>query len=419
MRILVVLSALLVAALARPSTHDYLHGAQVLRVNPTTAAQVHYLQGLQNQDLYDFWTEPHGTGLPVDIMAQAFSVPVLKKTLQTIGLEFTVQVSDVALLLAKDREANQKARASSGREMDWTSYHRYDEIEAWLEELATTNPGLCSVEEIGTTYEGRTMKMLTLGKGGAGKPGIFIDGGIHAREWISPATVTYMLNELVTNSATYDDLLSNVNFYFIPSINPDGYEYCHTDDRLWRKTRSDNGSPFGCMGADPNRNWGFHWNENGASNNPCSDIYAGPEAFSEVEMRNVRDQILKYADSLVVYLTFHSYSQLWLYPWGYTSALPSDWQDLDDLAHSAVDALTAVHGTRYDIGSSTNVLYAAAGGSDDWAKGGAGVKYAYTVELRDTGNYGFVLPPDQIIPTGEETFEALKVVANYVRNNYS
>lgn len=61
-------------------------------------------------------------------MAQAFSVPVLKKTLEQIGLDFTVQVSDVALLLAKDREANQKARVASGKAMDWTSYHRYDEV---------------------------------------------------------------------------------------------------------------------------------------------------------------------------------------------------------------------------------------------------------------------------------------------------
>ncbi|TOF71443.1 hypothetical protein CGJ15_28030, partial [Vibrio parahaemolyticus] len=66
---------------------------------------------------------------------------------------------------------------------------------------------------------------------------IFIDGGIHAREWIAPATVTYIVNELVTHSDTYDDLLSNVNFYVMPVINPDGYAYTFTDDRLWRKTR--------------------------------------------------------------------------------------------------------------------------------------------------------------------------------------
>nr|P04069.1 RecName: Full=Carboxypeptidase B [Astacus astacus]prf//1004229A CPase B [Astacus astacus] len=303
--------------------------------------------------------------------------------------------------------------------MDWTSYHDYDEINAWLDSLATDYPELASVEDVGLSYEGRTMKLLKLGKGGADKPIIFIDGGIHAREWIAPSTVTYIVNEFVSNSATYDDILSNVNFYVMPTINPDGYAYTFTDDRLWRKTRSETGSVLGCKGADPNRNWSFHWDEVGASDSPCSDIYAGPEPFSEVEMRNVRDQILEYAANIKVYLTFHSYSQLWMYPWGFTSDLPDDWQDLDTLATNAVDALTAVHGTRYEIGSSTNTIYAAAGGSDDWAKGEGGVKYAYTIELRDTGNYGFLLPENQIIPTGEETFEGVKVVANFVKDTYS
>lgn len=54
----------------------------------------------------------------------------------------------------------------------------------------------------------------------------------------------------------------------------------------------------------------------------------------------------------------------------------------------------------------------AAGGSEDWTYGQLGVKYSFSVELRDTGRYGFLLPPDQIIPTGEETFEGLKALVN-------
>lgn len=54
----------------------------------------------------------------------------------------------------------------------------------------------------------------------------------------------------------------------------------------------------------------------------------------------------------------------------------------------------------------------AAGGSEDWTYGSLGVKYSFSVELRDTGRYGFLLPPDQIIPTGEETFEGLKALVN-------
>jgi len=55
-----------------------------------------------------------------------------------------------------------------------------------------------------------------------------------------------------------------------------------------------------------------------------------------------------------------------------------------------------------------------AGGSDDWAKGLGGFKYSYTVEVRDTGRYGFLLPKEQIIPTAEETWAALQVMARFI-----
>ena len=67
------------------------------------------------------------------------------------------------------------------------------------------------------------------------------------------------------------------------------YQYSREHDRMWRKTRSPTGSIFGCKGVDPNRNWGFHWGESGVSNDKCSDIYPGPEAFSEIEMQNIKN----------------------------------------------------------------------------------------------------------------------------------
>lgn len=54
------------------------------------------------------------------------------------------------------------------------------------------------------------------------------------------------------------------------------------------------------------------------------------------------------------------------------------------------------------------------GGANDWAKGAAGIKYAYTVELRDDGTYGFLLPASQIVPTGKETFAAIKAIAKAI-----
>ncbi|KAK3085719.1 hypothetical protein FSP39_007772 [Pinctada imbricata] len=150
----------------------------------------------------------------------------------------------------------------------------------------------------------------------------------------------------------------------------------------------------------------------GGSTNPCSTVFSGTGAFSEPESQALRDIIEQHKENTIAYITVHSYGQYWLYPWGYTSDLPDDVAHLDQAARAAVSALTATYGTDYIIGSSTNALYAAAGGSDDWAKGGAGVKYSYTLELRDKGS--FILPVSQIEPTLKETWNGLIALCNEI-----
>nr|SVE84084.1 EOG090X00QE [Daphnia pulex] len=242
------------------------------------------------------------------------------------------------------------------------------------------------------------MNFVKISTGGTGKKAIFVDGGIHAREWISPAYVTWLIRELVENYAAHPQYVDNIDWYIMPVINPDGYRhtFAANGDRLWRKTRAPNAGSQ-CIGTDMNRNFGFHWDEGGSSDLPCGETYNGGAAFSAIESQIVRDAILSVASQSVVYLTVHSYGQYWLTPWGYTPEYPADYPQLYDLAVRAVDKLTAVYGTQYTIGTSTNVLYIASGGSDDWAKGGAGIPYSYTVELRDTGKFGFELPATTVI----------------------
>jgi len=99
---------------------------------------------------------------------------------------------------------------------------------------------------------------------------------------------------------------------------------------------------------------------------------------------------------------------------------PADWKELEKVALTGAKALQALYGTRYDVGTAADLIYEAAGGSDDWAKSKAGIKYVYTLELRPTdktSSNGFLLPPNQIIPTGEETLAGLKVVADAVLTN--
>ena len=89
---------------------------------------------------------------------------------------------------------------------------------------------------------------------------MWIDSGIHAREWIAPAVGTWMLNELVENYANHPELVDNLDWYFLPSHNPDGYRKSHTDDRMWRKTTTHYENDF-CQGTDANRNFDYHWGE--------------------------------------------------------------------------------------------------------------------------------------------------------------
>merc|ERR1719391_811389 len=107
----------------------------------------------------------------------------------------------------------------------------------------------------------------------------------------------------------------------------------------------------------------------GASTDSCSQTYRGPEAFSEVEARNVRDYVLSLNGAVKFYQTLHSYSHLVLIPWGYTSDPAPGYDAMYDLAVKGNDALYETHGKFYEVGCIPCVLYTATGTSLDWALG--------------------------------------------------
>merc|ERR1712183_857860 len=126
-----------------------------------------------------------------------------------------------------------------------------------------------------------------------------MEAGIHAREWISPATATYIMRELAENKNNAD-LIDFFDFYILPVANPDGYEYSFTSNRLWRKNRAKNRGVASlllslCDGVDLNRNFGYHWSDasplaiQSSSQLSCAETYAGPGPFSEPESQNIRD----------------------------------------------------------------------------------------------------------------------------------
>ncbi|XP_071944571.1 carboxypeptidase B-like [Antedon mediterranea] len=415
---LVCLAAVVVLCAAEPRRYD---GYKVFRITPNSDDDMKALKKLKSvvEDKVDFWRDIRAVGSPVDIMVS----PQMEKLLANIAKEYKLDV-DVAIediqplfddQMKHSREMSAKGIIGGGS-FDYTEYHTLDEINTWIEDIVSTYPALVKKVPVGSSYEGRNIYALKLGSSKLDKPIVWLEGGIHSREWVSPATMIYITHELVSKYGKDTDittLMDGLHFYIIPVFNVDGYEYTWTSDRMWRKTRSPNNR---CVGTDPNRNWDYHWSDPGASANPCSDLYYGSNAFSEIELKSVTNYMNPLKEDIRVFIDFHAYSQMWMSPWSYTKDLPDteDYNDQINLQAKAVEALTAVYGTKYTQGTIANTIYEASGSSIDWAYGTLGVKYSYAVELRDEGTYGFTLPARFIEPTAIETFEAVKVIANKV-----
>ncbi|NXI53830.1 CBPB1 Carboxypeptidase, partial [Chloroceryle aenea] len=390
------------------------NGQKVFRVIPQNDEQVEIISSLASSIQVDFWQPDSVTlvrpKMQVDFRVEADKCFEVEELLKESGLEYRVLIDN--LQAALDAQFDSQARTTTH---SYEKYNNWETIAAWIADTAEKNPDLVSQSVIGETYEGRPMYLLKVGKSGPNKKAIFIDCGFHAREWISPAFCQWFVKEAVETygkDTVMTTLLNSLDFYVLPVVNIDGYVYTWTNNRMWRKTRSKNANSY-CIGTDPNRNFNAGWCTLGASKNPCDATYCGSAPESEKETKALADFIRGHLSTIKAYLTFHSYSQMLLFPYSYTYKLPSNYKELNSIAHVAASKLASLYHTKYTYGPGAATIYPAAGGSDDWAFD-EGIKYCFTFELRDTGRYGFVLPESQIKPTCEETLLAVKYIANYV-----
>lgn len=120
-------------------------------------------------------------------------------------------------------------------------YRRLAEIEEFIDALVKRYPDTVAKLQLGQSHEGRPIRLLRIGAdSNSAKPVVFIEGGIHAREWVSPSTVMYFSEQLASgferNDPVITDLLNKFDFYIIPVLNVDGYEYTHTNVSDFGKT---------------------------------------------------------------------------------------------------------------------------------------------------------------------------------------
>jgi carboxypeptidase T len=290
------------------------------------------------------------------------------------------------------------------------AYHSAETLEQDLRQLAESQPEIAELREIGRSLEDRPIWALRIGERRPSEHKLLFMGCHHAREWVS-VEVPYLLAEHLVNNADQPPVrqwLQRGEIWVAPMVNPDGHEFSRTPDRLWRKNRRTNFD--GSIGVDPNRNYGYMWgtlNISTSSHVPSDPTYVGPRAFSEPETRAVRNLVASELFRGVI--TYHSFSQLILYPWGYTSQPIPDASDLSTmtkLAKRMQQLIRGVHGITYTPQQSSQ-LYLTAGDTTDWTYGEYGIP-SFTIELRPDSvqNGGFILPPEQIEPTFEENLPA-------------
>ena len=276
-------------------------------------------------------------------------------------------------------------------------------IDAELDALVVASPELVTSVDIGESLEGRTIRAIRVTAAGPDdRPAVLVTAGQHAREWIAMSSGMYVIEQLVQRADEPEiaAILDAVQVFVIPVVNPDGYAYSWTDERYWRKNRR------GGVGVDTNRNFGHGWGGEGSSDVAEDENYAGESAFSEPESATVRDFVLAHPE-LVAHLDLHSYGQLVLYPWGHIFENAPDDAQLSATATAIANEME-LFGTNYTPVQGVN-LYPAAGNVIDWTYGDAGL-HAMTMELRPNDEeIGFILPPAQIVPVGDEVMAGLLV----------
>ncbi|KAH8395040.1 hypothetical protein KR215_005640, partial [Drosophila sulfurigaster] len=319
-----------------------------------------------------------------------------------------------------ERPHSRKRRQARGF---FSHYPRYHEILNFMSGLAARYPQFCRYESLGRSNEGRHIAGLSISLNSRVRPRrvAYIQAAAHGREWITTQTVLYLAYELLSNLRAFQRVLQDVEVFLVPLVNPDGYEYTHTSvsssvikltfisimfcgyfqDRFWRKNRHHYGG-ISCHGVDINRNFGNHWNYQGASQNHCSEVYSGTAPNSEPETSAVVRYLEFNRHRVKLSLDVHSFGKFIFYPYGYArNTVPPTVSTLRSVALRAANQIGKYRGTRYTIGTSASILYEASGSLDDFAYGSLGIPLSYTLELPGEE---FHVASSDIIHVCKETF---------------
>ncbi|MFG1886797.1 M14 family zinc carboxypeptidase [Micromonospora sp. NPDC049051] len=306
-----------------------------------------------------------------------------------------------------------------------SNYHDYAELTAVVNKVVADHPSIARKISIGSSYEGRDLMAVKISDNVAtdeNEPEILFNSQQHAREHLTVEMAIYLLN-LFTDSYGTDSRVTNIvntrEIWIVPTVNPDGSEYdiATGSYRSWRKNRQPNsGSSY--VGTDLNRNWSYQWGCcGGSSGSTSSDTYRGPSAFSAPEtaaLRNfVNSRVVGGTQQIKANIDFHTYSELVLWPFGYTYNNTTTGMSADQYNTFATLGQQMANTNGYTPQQSSD-LYITDGDSIDWMWGQHGI-WAYTFEMYPgSASGGGFYPPDEVIPAQtSRNREAVLLLSEY------
>ena len=359
------------------------------------------------------------------------------RTLQDMGFRAVVDSQETAnfaqLSVPLARQAESVGIASIP---GYTCYRTVEETYAAAAAIAANHPTLATWTDVGDSWEksvgqsdGYDIMVLKLTNStiAGDKPKLFITAAIHAREYTTAELATRFAEYLVNNYGTDADatwILDHHEVHLILQMNPDGRKEAEAGSS-WRKNTNENycGATSVNRGADLNRNYSFYWNycSGCSSGTPCDLTYRGPSAGSEPETQAVQNYLLSIfpdqrdaslsspapATATGVYIDLHSYSQLVLWPWGFTTSVAPNSTALQTLGRKFA------YFNSYTPEQAVS-LYATDGTTDDFAYGNLGVA-AYTFEMGTAFFQACSTFENTIYPTN---LNALIYAAKVVRTPY-
>ncbi|MEE1826246.1 M14 family metallopeptidase [Streptomyces sp. BE20] len=304
-----------------------------------------------------------------------------------------------------------------------SGYHNYAEAAADIDAVVAAHPAIMSKRVIGTSYEGRPIVAVKISDNvgtDENEPEVLFTAHQHAREHLTVEMALYLLHEFGDKYASDGRIANAVNsreIWVVPDLNPDGGEYDIATGRYrsWRKDRQPN-SGSSNVGTDLNRNWNYKWGCcGGSSGSTSSETYRGsaPESAKEAKVVAdfVRTRVVGGKQQITAAIDFHTYSELVLWPFGWTTANTTTGMTADEYNTFATLGRTLAGTNGYTPEQSSD-LYITDGSIDDWLWGVQRV-FAYTFEMYPgpNGSSGFY-PPDEVI--GRETSRNREAVLRLV-----